>query len=100
MDSRKNTEFRRMPALATALIVVGSLWYAALALNRLCDVQRIAGLPFVWTAILGLVPFVSLAIAGLLVEGYRKSRGISRELYVISLAIGLSPWLWLVVSPR
>ena len=100
MNSRKNTEFRRVPALATALIAVGSLWYAALVLNRLCDAQRLAGLPFIWTAILGLFPFVSLAIGGLLIEGYRKSRGISRETFVISLAVGLSPWLWLVISPR
>ncbi len=96
MDSHDKFESRRIPALAAILFGIGSLWYAALGLNRFYDAHRMAGLPFLWSVILGLCPFISLALAGLLLEGFQKSRGTSRRLLVLSLAVGLSPWLWLL----
>ena len=95
MNSHDKLDSRRVSALAAVLFGIGGLWYVALTLNRFYDVNRLTGLPFLWTAILGLCPFVSLAMAGLLLEGFRKSRGTSRDLLIISLAVGLSPWFWL-----
>jgi len=96
VDSHDKLESRRIPALAAILFGIGGLWYVAFGLNRFYDAHRMAGLPFFWSAILGLCPFVSLALAGLLLEGFQRSRGTSRRLLIISLAFGLSPWFWLL----
>ena len=96
MDRYEKLRNQRVPALAAILFGISSLWYISLGLNRFYDFNHLAGLPFLWSAILGLCPFVSLALAGLLVEACRKSRGTSRDLLIISLAVGLSPWLWLL----
>jgi hypothetical protein len=96
MNSLEKLRNQRVPVMAAILFGISGLWYISLGLNHFYDLNRLAGLPFIWTAFLGICPFVGLALAALLVEARRKSRGSSRELLIISLAVGLSPWLWLL----
>lgn len=96
VDSRETLRSRSVPALAAILMGFGGLWYVSLGLNHFYDANRLAGLPFFWTAVLGLCPFVCLCFAALLVDNYRRSRGAWQGLFFLSLGTALSPWMWLL----
>jgi hypothetical protein len=79
--------------LAATLLTAAAFWYLALGLN-LSGVIEFAGLRFFWTAVLGLGPFVCLALSALLADAHVRSANRKGRLVWSALAAGLSPWLW------
>jgi hypothetical protein len=80
------------PTLALAIFAVTAVWYAALILD-LQGVPEFIGLHFFWTAVLGLGPFVCLALSAMLADAYVFSDHSRIRLVCAAVATGLSPWL-------
>jgi hypothetical protein len=83
---------------AIAVFALNAVWCVSVVVGLFVGPKDFSGLPFIWTLMLGLCPFLDIMLAGLLAYFHVRARGAHKVIFCAAFTVTLIPWLCIAFS--